>query len=80
VIDRAQKNIKNLKIFQSQADAIIRDAQEKLNRLTEMVMTNMNQGTHMDGYLLGKTNEYAIVLDRENFDLRIGLDIELWEA
>ena len=34
----------------------------------------------MEGILLGKTKEYAISLDRENFDLRLGLDKELWEA
>ena len=34
----------------------------------------------MEGILLGKTSEYNIMLDRENFDLRIDLDKELWEA
>ena len=34
-----------------------------------MVLQNLNQGTNVEGILLGKISEYALVLDRENFDL-----------
>lgn len=80
VISRAKENIENLNIFQTQADAIVREAQAKLDSLAQMVQSNLNEGTNMEGILLGKTKEYAVELDRENFDLRIGLDKELWEA
>lgn len=32
----------------------------------------------MEGFLLGKAKEYALVLDKEDFDLRMDLDEELW--
>ena len=34
----------------------------------------------MNGCLLGKTAEYALAVDVENFNLRLDLDLELWEA
>ena len=34
----------------------------------------------MEGFLLGKEKEYQLILDQENLDLRLDLDIELWEA
>lgn len=34
----------------------------------------------MEGFLLGKAKEYALLLDKEDFDLRMDLDEELWQA
>ena len=45
-----------------------------------MVGKNMNQGMNMEGFLLGKSKEYVLILDREDFDLRMDLDQELWQA
>ena len=78
VIGRAKQNIKNLNIFRTHANTVMRDAQEKLDKLAQTVRTNMNQGTNMEGFLLGKTKEYVLTLDREDFDLRMDLDEELW--
>lgn len=34
----------------------------------------------MEGFLLGKAKEYGLMVDREDFDLRMDLDEELWQA
>ena len=80
VINRAQQNINNLKLFRQQANGILKEAEGKLDQLDTLVKGNMSQGTNVQGFLLGYAKEYKLKLDRENFDLRLDLDIELWEA
>ena len=80
MLDRAKQNIKSLDRFRSKANAIMSEVQKKLDQLADMVLENLNQGTNMEGILLGKIKEYALILDRENFDLRLDLDKELWES
>lgn len=58
----------------------MKKAQKKLYKLNGLVQDNMSSGENMEGFLLGKTKEYSLMLDRENFDLRVDLDIELWNA
>ena len=59
---------------------VLKDAQCQLDELTARVRDNMNTGTNVEGFLLGKRSEYALMVDRENFDLRMDLDRELWQA
>ena len=56
------------------------DVRDKLGYLEALVRQNVSDGPNMDGFLLGKLNEYAVILDAESFDLRVDLDMELWEA
>ena len=55
-------------------------ARKKIEKLNALVHKNMSSGKNMEGFLLGKTKEYALTLDTENFDLRLELDKELWLA
>ena len=66
--------------FKSEARVIIKEVREKLSQIDALVNENLASGTNLDGFLLGKMNEYKLILDQENFDLRCDLDIELWEA
>ena len=55
-------------------------ARRKIEKLNALVHKNMISGKNMESFLLGKTKEYALTLDTENFDLRLELDKELWLA
>ena len=80
LIAKANQSIDNLNRFKSEAKVIIKQVREKLSQIDALVKENLATGTNLDGFLLGKINEYKLILDQENFDLRCDLDIELWEA
>ena len=80
VKQRAETQIKNLKTFKEETWGILKEVHQKLAQINALVAQNLNSGANMDGFLLGKLKEYALALDRESFDLRLDLDIELWEA
>lgn len=69
-----------MKKFKEKASKIIKKAQKKIDKLNGLVLTNTSSGENMEGFLLGKPKEYSLCIDRENFDLRVDLDMELWNA
>ena len=80
VISRANEKIQKIDNFKKKANSILTEVREKLDKLDQLVRENTNDGVNLEGFLLGKSSEYKVILDREDFDLRTGLDKELWQA